>query len=96
MLCATVLTPMSGNHPSAAWIPPSGPRWRIGPGFFAGVPIDAQCLFSSGRGQKQQSRRRRLSANGFAFIPNAIFREGNGAVELAMGEDPNLASPHAS
>ena len=42
---------------------------------------------------KQQSRRRRLGANGFALTPDAVIREGNGAVELAVGESPLLVSP---
>jgi hypothetical protein len=41
---------------------------------------------------KQQSRRRR-GANGFALTPDAVIREGNRAVELAVGESPHLVSP---
>ena len=39
---------------------------------------------------KQQSRRQRLGANGFALSPDA--REGNGAVEPAVGE-PTPCAP---
>jgi hypothetical protein len=37
-----------------------------------------------------------LGANGFALTPDAVFREGNRAVELAVGGSPHLVSPHAS
>src|SRR6516225_6820598 len=42
---------------------------------------------------KQQSRRRRLSANGFAFIPNAVLPGRQWGVEPAVGESPHLVSP---
>jgi len=42
---------------------------------------------------KQQSRRRRLSANGFAFIPNAVLPGRQWGVEPAVGESPHLLSP---
>jgi hypothetical protein len=42
---------------------------------------------------KEQSRRRRLAANGFALTPDAVIRKGNGAVELAVRESPHLVSP---
>ena len=36
---------------------------------------------------------RRLSANGFAFVPNAVLPGRQWGVEPAVGESPHLVSP---
>ena len=50
-------------------------------------------LASAEAAPKQQSRRRRLSANGFAFVPNAVLPGRQWGVEPAVGESPHLLSP---